>query len=67
MSRVEEIARVIEQLPPDQLAELARWFEELQQKRWDEQLDCDAAAGRLDFLRDEAEAEEESRRLKDWP
>jgi len=67
MSGVEEIVRAIEQLTSDQFAELARWFDEVQQKRWDQQLDRDAAGGRLDFLREEAQAEEKGQLLRDWP
>lgn len=67
MSRVEEIAQAIERLSPDQFAQLARWFQEVQQKRWDQQLDRDASAGRLDFLREEAQTEGKGQGLKDWP
>ncbi len=67
MNRVEEIADAIEHLPPDQFLELARRFNEIRQRRWDEQLNRDAAAGRLDFLRKEAEEEDKRDLLKDWP
>jgi len=40
---------------------------DLEQRRWDEQLDRDAAAGKLDFLREEAKAELEAGQLKPWP
>jgi hypothetical protein len=62
MSRVEEIERAIRRLSPDEFADVAQWICELQQERWDRQLDADAAAGKLDFLREEARAE-----LGDFP
>jgi len=67
MNRVEEIARAIKELNPDEFAEVARWVQEVQQERWDQQLDRDASAGRLDFLREEAQTEEKGQLLRDWP
>lgn len=58
MSRVEEIERAIRQLSPDEFADVARWIRETQQERWDRQLDADAAVGKLEFLREEARAEQ---------
>jgi hypothetical protein len=67
MSRVEEIESQIEQLPPEEFARVANWIREMDQQRWDEQLDRDAAAGKLDALLAEARAERESGLLRDWP
>jgi hypothetical protein len=39
---------------------------ELDQQLWDQQMDSDAASGKLDFLREEANVEEGGC-LKDWP
>jgi hypothetical protein len=55
MSRVEEIEAAIEGLPPDQYRRIVQWLQIREQRRWDEQMDADSAAGRLDFLFDEAE------------
>jgi hypothetical protein len=66
MSRVEQIEKEIEQLSPHEFSEIARWVLELDQKRWDDQMDRDAAAGKLDFLRDEARPETEGFPKK-WP
>ncbi|MBV9959548.1 MAG: hypothetical protein JO360_14075 [Acidobacteria bacterium] len=52
---IKEIESAIAQLPPSELAELARWFEEFQASVWDEQLAQDVKAGRLDALLKEAE------------
>ena len=66
MSRVEQIAREIEQLSPHEFSEIARWVLEQDQKRWDDQMDRDAASGKLDFLREEARAEGNGF-PKNWP
>jgi hypothetical protein len=52
---IKEIESAIAQLPPSELAELAKWFEEFQAQVWDEQLEQDVKAGRLDALLQEAE------------
>ena len=52
---IKEIESAIARLPPSQLAELARWFEEFRSRAWDEQLEQDVRAGRLDALLREAE------------
>ena len=66
MSRVEEIEQAIAQLDPNEFSEVARWILELDQKRWDDQLDRDATAGKLDFLRNEARVEQDGF-PKNWP
>ena len=67
MSRVEEIAEAIQQLSPDEFAAVARKVLEIQQERWDRQMDADARSGKLEFLVDEARAEGKAGLLKDWP
>ena len=67
MSRIEEIEQAIQQLSTEELSKLAQWIQELDQERWDKQLDSDAAVGKLDFLRDEAQQEKRTGLLKDWP
>jgi hypothetical protein len=66
MSRVEQIEKEIEQLSPPEFSEIARWVLEQDQKRWDDQMDRDAASGNLDFFREEAKAEENGF-PKNWP
>lgn len=51
---VEEIEAAISQLSPDDLAQLADWFWEFQAKVWDQQLEADVKAGKLDALAREA-------------
>ena len=47
---IKEIESAIAQLPPSKLVELAKWFEEFQAQVWDEQLEQDVKAGRLDTM-----------------
>jgi hypothetical protein len=42
MDRVEGIEAAISSLPPDDYRRLARWFREIDQARWDEQIDRDS-------------------------
>jgi hypothetical protein len=54
MNRVEEIEAAIDRLPPEKYRRILEWFRERDQRLWDEQMDRDAASGKLDFLFDEA-------------
>jgi hypothetical protein len=67
MSRVEEIEAAIEELSPEDFLRVVRWFNDRAQSQWDEQMDEDSAAGRLDFLFDEASKEAEEGLLREWP
>jgi hypothetical protein len=55
MSRVEEIERAIAELSTEEFRQVAQRVHAIEEARWDKQLDGDAAAGRLDFLRQEAQ------------
>jgi hypothetical protein len=67
MDRVEAIDNAIQALPPNEYLRLVHWFREREQARWDEQMDRDAAAGRLDFLSREAESELAEGIAREWP
>jgi len=67
MSRVEEIEAAIDGLPPEDYRRIVQWFRVREQRRWDEQLDADSSAGKLDFLFDEAESESAKGLLREWP
>ncbi len=54
---IKEIESAIAQLPPSDLAELAKWFEEYHAQVWDEELEQDVKSGRLDALIKEAESD----------
>jgi len=57
MTTVSEITGAVRQLPKRELARFRKWFAEYDATAWDQQLDRDVAAGRLDKLAREAERE----------
>ena len=67
MSTIEEIERAIERLPPGEVARLTDWLLQRRHEEWDHQMEQDAAAGRLELLFEEAEAERKAGKLRDWP
>ena len=67
MDRVEEIESAIANLAPEDYRRFVDWFRMREQTRWDEQMDADSAAGRLDFLFDEAESESSRGAARHWP
>jgi hypothetical protein len=67
MSRVEEIEAAIDGLPPAEYRRIVHWFRAREQKRWDDQLDSDSSAGKLDLLFDEAESDSAKGLLREWP
>ncbi len=67
MDRVEEIEIAIRDLPPGEYRRLSEWFHEQEQARWDEEMDRDAASGKLDFLCADADEETAHGLLQDWP
>ena len=54
MKTVEDIEQALTELPPDQLAEFRVWFEAFDAARFDESIERDAKAGRLDRLAEQA-------------
>ncbi len=67
MSTVEKIEQDIEGLSSQDFDRLAVWMERRRNEKWDRQMEEDAAAGRLDFLFEEAEAGRHSDKLRNWP
>jgi len=59
---VKEIENAIASLPPTEIAELAKWFEEFHAQLWERQIEKDLKSGRLDTLLDEAKQDLESDR-----
>lgn len=57
MTTLETAEQIVAQLPPAELARFRQWFAEFDGKIWDEQIEADAAAGKLDALAEEALAE----------
>jgi hypothetical protein len=56
VTQVEHIQTEIEALSEEDFVRLREWFAERDWQRWDEQLEADVAAGKLDFLLEEAKA-----------
>ncbi|MFZ1103097.1 MAG: hypothetical protein WAN86_09715 [Hyphomicrobiaceae bacterium] len=56
MSKIEDIQEAIEQLSADDLARFREWFEEFEARLFDEQIERDVKAGKLDKLIAEARA-----------
>lgn len=54
MTTLQEVEEAVRRLPPTELEAFRVWFAEYDYARWDEQLDKDVRAGRLDALADEA-------------
>ena len=54
MTTVEDIEKALSELPADQLAQFRAWFETFDAARFDERIEQDAKAGRLDGLADRA-------------
>jgi hypothetical protein len=54
MTTAEDIEKAIEQLNPRELARLRAWFEAFDAEQFDIAIACDAHAGKLDALAEEA-------------
>jgi hypothetical protein len=67
MSTMEEIKLATEQLAPADFDRLVSWINRRHHEQWTRQMDKAAAAGKLDLLFEEAEAERQSGKLQDWP
>jgi hypothetical protein len=52
--QVEQLQQAIEVLSEKDFIQLRQWFAEKDWERWDRQLESDVAAGKLDFLLNEA-------------
>lgn len=57
---VQEIETAITRLSDHDVAELLAWLEEYHAQLWDEQIEHDAEAGRLDTLLEQVDKEYES-------
>jgi hypothetical protein len=57
MTTLEDIEKAISELPAEQLAKFRAWFEEFEAYRFDQRIERDAKAGRLDQIADQALAD----------
>jgi len=51
---IEDLESAVAKLTPDQLAEFRVWFEEFDAARFDQTIERDAKAGKLDRMADQA-------------
>jgi len=65
MTRLEELERAIASLPEEEYRILRCWFLERDWEKWDGQIEEDSAAGKLDFLGNEAREAKKGGKLKD--
>jgi hypothetical protein len=54
MATLEDIEKAVAELPADQLIRFRAWFEAFEAKRFDQKIEQDAAAGKLDRLAEQA-------------
>lgn len=59
MSEIEQLERTVSNLSPGDLAQFRAWFLEFDARVWDEQIESDLKAGKLDKLIAEARTEYE--------
>jgi len=57
MKTLEDTEKALTELPADQLAKFRAWFEEFEAARFDQRIERDAEAGRLDQLAEQAIAD----------
>jgi hypothetical protein len=54
MSKIEELEQKVQALSPEELARFREWFLEFDWAAWDQQLERDVRAGKLDALAEKA-------------
>ncbi|MEX2170712.1 MAG: hypothetical protein WD851_15455 [Pirellulales bacterium] len=64
MTKLQRIEQEVQSLTPEELADFRKWFQTYDAALWDQQLERDAKAGKLDKLRDEAVAEHNAGRTR---
>ena len=64
MSTLNEIEGAVSQLSPDELARFRQWFAKFDADHWDEQIEQDVRAGKLDKLADQAIEHQQSDRCE---
>jgi hypothetical protein len=59
---VEELENAITQLSPQEMATLAKWFDQYRADQWDRQIEADIRAGRLDDAGQQADVDFDAER-----
>ena len=57
MGKIEDIEKAVSELGPEELARFRAWFEAFDAARFDQKIERDAKAGKLDKLANEAIAD----------
>jgi uncharacterized protein YfaT (DUF1175 family) len=65
VSELEQLAKHIEKLSPEDLKKFRAWFVEFDARAWDEQIEADSRAGKLDSLVAEARAEHKAGKTRE--
>jgi hypothetical protein len=65
MNTVEELENTVRQLSAEELTAFRSWFAEFDAEEWDRQFEADVAAGRLDWLVEEARKDAREGRCMD--
>ena len=65
MTKLEKIEQGVEKLSPEDLAAFRKWFHTYDAALWDQELERDAASGKLERLRQEAVAEHQAQRTRE--
>jgi len=67
VSAVVEIQEAIARLSETEREELRLWLDAYEEDDWDRQVTADAASGRLDFMREQAETAKRKKTLRPLP
>ena len=67
MSTVAEIESAIEKLDPKEIRRVGDWLDELRERLFDNQIDADAKAGRLDKMIAKAKSDYRAGKARPFP
>ncbi len=65
MSELEQVQQSVQKLPPAEFKKFRAWFAEMDARLWDEQIEADSRAGKLDALISEAIAEHKAGKTRE--
>lgn len=65
MTKLEDIEKAVEQLPPEALTKFRAWFEQFDAALFDAKIERDAANGKLDRLFEKSEADFRAGRFRE--
>ena len=65
MTKLEEIEAAVAQLSPEELKQFRAWLDELEERLFDEKIERDAKAGKLDKLEAKARDDCKAGRVRD--